>query len=133
MQLMQNAVRPYAWGSTTAIADLVGRPAGSEPEAEMWIGAHPADPSLLDGPTPGGTLLEAISRDPVGTIGAQVAREFGPRLPFLLKVLAADAPLSLQAHPSAQQAAIGFARENAAGIPMDSPRRNYKDASHNRR
>jgi len=130
MQLMRNSVRPYAWGSKTAIAALLGRPARREPEAEVWIGAHPADPSGLDDPAAGGPLDEAISRDPVGTVGAHVTRRFGPRLPFLLKILAADAPLSLQAHPSSQQAAEGFARENAAGVPLDSPLRNYKDPSH---
>src|SRR5664279_1200652 len=109
MQLMRNAVRPYAWGSKTAIAALLGRPARTEPEAEVWIGAHPADPSGLDDPAGGSTLEEAISLDPVGTVGAHVARRFGPRLPFLLKVLAADAPLSLQAHPSSRQAVEGFA------------------------
>lgn len=130
MQLMRNAVRPYAWGSKTAIAALLGRPARTEPEAEVWIGAHPADPSGLDDPAGGSTLDEAISLDPVGTLGAHVARRFGPRLPFLLKVLAADAPLSLQAHPSSRQAVEGFARENAAGVPLESPVRNYKDPSH---
>jgi len=130
MQLMRNSVRPYSWGSTTAIAALLGHQPGPGPEAEVWIGAHPADPSGLDDPQGAGLLDEAISRNPFGTVGPHVFRRFGARLPFLLKILAADAPLSLQAHPSSQQAVDGFARENAAGVPMESPLRNYKDQSH---
>lgn len=75
-------------------------------------------------------MLEAIDNDPLGQVGQAVVERFGPRLPFLLKVLAADEPLSLQAHPSARQAVAGFPRENAAGVPLESPLRNYKDPSH---
>ena len=43
-------VRPYAWGSHTAIAGLQGRPVPSDgPEAELWLGAHPGDPSTVTG------------------------------------------------------------------------------------
>src|SRR5664279_3596441 len=88
---------------------------------------RPPGRSVRAGRSAGGsTLDEAISLDPVGTVGAHVARRFGPRLPFLLKVLAADAPLSLQAHQSSRQAVAGFARENAAGVPLESPVRDYK-------
>lgn len=131
MYLMKNRLRPYAWGSRTAIAALLGQPVpSSEPQAELWVGAHPADSSgLVDrhGERP---LLEAIVDDPDGTLGPEVAREFGGGLPFLLKLLAADAPLSLQAHPTMAQARAGFAAEEAAGVPLDAPFRNYKDRSH---
>lgn len=129
MKLLQNPVRPYAWGSRTAIAELLGRPTPSpHPEAEQWIGAHPTDPSTVvcqDGSR--SSLLDMLRADPIGQLGADRARRWGPRLPFLLKLLAAEEPLSLQAHPSAEQAAEGFAREDAAGIPLDAPVRNYKD------
>ncbi len=129
---MDNPVRPYAWGSRTVIAELQGRPTPSpHPEAEMWLGAHPGDPSHLVAADGGRvSLLDALRGDPEALLGPDRATKWSGNLPFLLKVLAADEPLSLQAHPSAAQAAEGFARENAAGIPVDAPTRNYRDASH---
>ncbi len=97
----------------------------------MWLGAHPGDPSHLVGRDGRRTsLLDAVRADPEGLLGADRSAKWSGNLPYLLKVLAADEPLSLQAHPSAAQAAEGFARENAAGIPVDAPTRNYRDASH---
>lgn len=128
---LRNPVLPYAWGSHTAIAALLGEPVPSTgPQAELWMGAHPSHPSQVL--TDRGELpLDAwIARDPQAVLGAPVASRFGGRLPFLLKVLAAERPLSLQVHPSPEQARAGFERENAAGIPLDSPRRCYRDASH---
>lgn len=127
MWRLDNAIQRYAWGSHTALATLQGRPSPSvEPEAELWIGAHPRAPSrLLD--DAGRSLLDAIAHDPSAMLGSAVLRAHGPRLPFLLKVLAAAQPLSLQAHPDATRAAEGFAEEDAAGIPRDAPHRNYAD------
>jgi mannose-6-phosphate isomerase len=129
---MDNPVRPYAWGSRTVIAELQGRPTPSpHPEAEMWLGAHPGDPSRLVAADGGRvSLLDALHADPDALLGPDRAAKWSGNLPFLLKVLAADEPLSLQAHPSAAQAAEGFARENAAGVPVDAPHRNYRDGSH---
>ncbi|MEU4745270.1 mannose-6-phosphate isomerase, class I [Actinosynnema sp. NPDC023658] len=131
VELLHNAVRAYAWGSRTAIAELLGKEVPTpHPEAELWMGAHPGDPSRVVGPDgEPRSLLELLADDPDGQLGAPHADRWGSRLPFLLKVLAADEPLSLQAHPSAEQAAHGFAVEDAAGVPMDSPIRNYKDPS----
>ena len=103
-----NTPRDYAWGSTTAIPSLLGMPVTGLPQAELWLGTHPGSPA----------------RTPTGSL-ADIAR-----LPFLLKVLAAAAPLSLQAHPTIAQAVAGFARENAAGVPLDAPNRNYRDELH---
>jgi mannose-6-phosphate isomerase len=100
------------------------------PQAELWIGAHPSSPSEIVGGSYAGSLIDLIQADPHGTVGPDVTDEFGARLPFLLKVLAADAPLSLQVHPTAQQARSGFASEEAGGLPADAPQRNYKDAWH---
>lgn len=129
MELLRNAVRPYAWGSRTAIAELLGRPVPApHPEAELWMGAHPQDPSRVvraDGSET--SLLSLVRGDPGHHLGEQCVRRWGDRLPFLFKVLAADEPLSLQAHPSAEQAAEGFSREEAAGIPHNAPNRNYPD------
>lgn len=120
---LTNTPRDYAWGSTTAIAQLRGGVVTGKPEAELWLGAHPGSPALIED----GTLVplhEWIAADP------DRALDGADRLPFLLKILAAAKPLSLQAHPSRAQAQAGFARENAAGIPLDSPIRNYRDDEH---
>jgi mannose-6-phosphate isomerase len=124
MDLLTNAIQPYAWGSRSAIAELQGRQPSERPEAELWMGAHPGAPSRIERSD---TLLEAIDSSPLEELGAEVLEAFGPRLPFLLKVLAADRPLSLQVHPTATQALIGFEAEELRGIPRDAPNRNYKD------
>ncbi|MZD08845.1 mannose-6-phosphate isomerase, class I [Streptomyces sp. SID5785] len=126
MDRLTNTVRPYAWGSTTAIAHLVGAEPTGEPQAEMWMGAHPGAPSG----TGRGPLNEVIDADPERELGAAAVARFGPRLPFLLKLLAAGAPLSLQVHPDLRQAQEGYAAEERAGVPIDAPHRNYKDANH---
>jgi mannose-6-phosphate isomerase len=127
LELLENPIRGYAWGSRTAIAGLQGRPAPTpQPEAELWMGAHPDSPSAAGG-TP---LTDVIGADPAGVLGADTVERFGPRLPFLMKVLAAGEPLSLQAHPTMQQAAAGFDAEEAAGRPAGAPDRNYKDRYH---
>jgi mannose-6-phosphate isomerase len=129
--ILDNSIQHYAWGSRTAIAELLGRPTPSaEPEAELWIGAHPKAPSRIAEPKGKGTLDRAIQDDPVGLLGSEVCDRFGNELPFLFKVLAVQEPLSMQAHPSQEQARSGWARENAEGIPLDAARRNYRDLNH---
>jgi len=128
---ISNTPRDYAWGSPTAIAELLGSPASGGPEAELWLGAHPGSPSVIIDPgLTGGAvnLTEWIHADPATALGAELAG--GGRLPFLLKILAAHGPLSLQAHPSPERAAAGFALENAAGIPLTAADRNYRDPFH---
>jgi mannose-6-phosphate isomerase len=113
------------------LAELQGRAAPSDdPEAELWMGAHSSAPSRLELPQGERPLCDVIAEDPVGTLGDAALGEFGPRLPFLLKVLAASEPLSLQAHPSPEQARAGFADEDARGVPRDAPTRNYRDECH---
>ncbi|MGW0181568.1 mannose-6-phosphate isomerase, class I [Nocardia sp. NPDC003345] len=130
MHELVGALRSYAWGSRTALAELCGRPVPSaHPEAELWFGAHPADPAYIRTSDGTRSLLEVVSDDPIAELGP-AARRFDDRLPFLLKILAAEEPLSLQAHPSAEQARAGFARENRNRVPFDSPMRNYRDDSH---
>jgi mannose-6-phosphate isomerase len=126
MDLLTNTIRPYAWGSTTAIAELLGERPTGEPQAEMWMGAHPGAPSR----TPRGSLPDVIAADPERELGAGTVARFGPRLPFLLKLLAAASPLSLQVHPDLVQAREGYAAEQRRGIAVDAPDRNYKDANH---
>lgn len=131
MHLLENAIQPYAWGSRTAIAELQQRPTPSDgPEAELWMGAHPGAPSKLVRGTERLSLLDWVRQLPEQTLGAETVRAFGAQLPFLFKVLAAGTPLSLQAHPSLEQAKDGFAREDTSGVPLTASHRNYKDANH---
>ena len=128
MWSLTSAVRFYPWGSRTVIPELLGQPSpAQQPHAELWMGAHPDEPSLL---ADGRPLDRAIAQEPDRLLGAPVVTRFGPRLPFLMKVLAADRPLSLQAHPTMEQAAAGYAAEEAAGIPRDDPTRTFKDPWH---
>jgi mannose-6-phosphate isomerase len=128
MWQLTNAVRHYPWGSRTVIPELLGEPSPAElPHAELWMGAHPDQPSVL---SDGRRLDRAIAEAPDALLGPAVRARFGTRLPFLMKVLAADRPLSLQAHPSTTQAEAGFAAEEAAGVPQDDPTRTFKDPFH---
>ena len=109
---MVNPVRDYDWGSATVLARMQGRPASGRPEAELWMGAHPAAPSALDGGD--GRLHrldELVAAAPEQLLGSDVAARFDGRLPFLLKVLAISRPLSLQVHPAEERARTGFEDE----------------------
>ena len=117
---LANDPRDYAWGSTSLLADLEGREASGRPEAEVWFGDHPGDPSE----TADGRTLDQWIADEGAASGV------GGPLPYLLKLLAAASALSIQAHPSKAQAEEGFAREEAAGIPRDAGDRTYRDANH---
>ncbi|WP_042387830.1 mannose-6-phosphate isomerase, class I [Streptacidiphilus melanogenes] len=130
MDRLENTVRPYAWGSRTAIPALLGVEPGDEPQAELWMGAHPGAPSGVDRGAGACSLDQVIAADPVSELGTAVVERFGPALPFLFKVLAAGEPLSVQVHPDLAQARAGFAAEEAAGVPLDARHRNYKDANH---
>lgn len=159
MDRLSNTVRPYAWGSTTAIPALLGVAPTGEPQAEMWMGAHPGAPSRISraaaspshsgatvsdsGASPSTTpapahapapaeqaLTDVIAADPAGELGQAAVDKFGPRLPFLLKLLAAGAPLSLQVHPDLAQAQRGYADEERRAVPIDAAHRTYKDANH---
>lgn len=149
MDRLSNTVRPYAWGSTTAIPALLGVAPTGEPQAEMWMGAHPGAPSRItrtaatpdatsgtqqptaeqptvkqpvtQQPTAEQPLTDVIAADPVAELGPATVEKFGPRLPFLLKLLAAGAPLSLQVHPDLAQAQRGYADEERRSVPIDAP------------
>ncbi|MEJ8644069.1 mannose-6-phosphate isomerase, class I [Streptomyces sp. MS1.HAVA.3] len=130
MDRLTNTIRPYAWGSTTALPALLGVEPTGEPQAELWMGAHPGAPSRIDRGAGEWALSDVIAADPEGELGAATVAKFGPRLPFLLKILAAGAPLSLQVHPDLAQAKAGFEDEERRGIPIDAAHRNYKDPNH---
>lgn len=148
MKLLQGRIRDYAWGSCDAIPRLFGSGPAETPVAELWMGAHPSAPSYIGDDYGLGayapesepataetgadrqTLLAAIEQRPQETLGNDVVTRYGPRLPFLLKIIAPARPLSLQVHPSLAQASEGFARENAAGVAPGCWERSYPDANH---
>ena len=125
---VEGVPRYYSWGSLTAIPQLFGIDAGGRPVAELWFGAHRDDPSPA--PEHDASLDELIAADPEHTVGADAMQRFGPHLPFLVKVLAADSALSMQVHPTRKQARAGFVAEEAAAIPRDAPQRNFRDDNH---
>ena len=131
MQKLINSVQNYAWGSKTALTELYGMEnPSSQPMAELWMGAHPKSSSRVQNAAGDiVSLRDVIESDKSTLLGEAVAKRFG-ELPFLFKVLCAAQPLSIQVHPNKRNSEIGFAKENAAGIPMDAAERNYKDPNH---
>ncbi|QAY60125.1 mannose-6-phosphate isomerase, class I [Microbacterium protaetiae] len=111
---LTNTPRDYAWGAIDGVARTLGWAPTGAPEAELWLGSHPLSPSRSSGDASWPDL-------------AAWETQSGTALPYLLKLLSAASPLSLQAHPTPAQAAEGFAREQAAGIPLTARERNYKD------
>ena len=125
------AVQHYEWGGTEFLPALIGATNRERRSwAELWYGAHPKAPATAE--TAGGArpLDAVIAEDPYGWLGAECMSRFGPGLPFLLKVLDARKMLSIQVHPNREQAREGFERENALGIPVHAPHRNYRDRNH---
>ncbi|MBW1976843.1 MAG: mannose-6-phosphate isomerase, class I [Deltaproteobacteria bacterium] len=128
---LKNRIQQYGWGSRVFIPDLLGlQTPAQKPQAELWMGTHPNGPSMVFWNRGWKPLPDVVAQDPEGILGKVVARKFSSQLPFLFKVLAADRPLSIQAHPDQEQARRGFERENQLKIPLNSPRRNYKDKNH---
>ena len=129
--ILQNTIQEYAWGSLTAIPQLLGKAIPDNvPQAELWMGAHPKAPSKVVRNNQWVSLLDLINENPEAILGKTATRKFNGTLPYLFKVLAASLPLSIQAHPNLEQARRGFKRENAEGIPLNAPHRNYRDANH---
>ena len=135
MHVVTGQVQHYDWGTIAEIPRLLGVESDGRPWAEYWLGAHPKAPSLLaDGRdvngadrADGGQPLDRWLAEHPDQLGQASREVFGDRLSFLLKILSAEQPLSIQAHPSRTQAQMGFAQENAAGVPIDDPRRLYRD------
>lgn len=123
-------VQPYAWGDTRFIPSLLGIPnPGQKPFAELWMGAHPDLPSraIVGGQK---IALDSLLEQAAEQILGQAAVEFADRLPYLLKILSAATPLSIQAHPTKRQAEEGFVRENATRVALSARERNYRDDNH---
>ncbi|WP_319803210.1 mannose-6-phosphate isomerase, class I [Brachybacterium subflavum] len=127
MRRIEGRVRHYAWGSRTRLPRFLGLQPDGRNWAEAWFGGHPLAPSLLEDGT---TLSDLVASEPQTQLGVGVARSFGSELPFLLKAIAPEKPLSLQVHPGRDRAEESFAAETAAGLPLDSVRRSYRDPKH---
>ena len=127
---LDNIIQNYPWGSTTAMNALFGiSNPDSLPQAELWMGAHPNGCSKIVNNGSSQLLSEWIEASPEQVLGRYTCDKFG-ELPYLMKVLSADKPLSIQVHPKKSKAVEGFERENQAGIPLSAPERNYKDPNH---
>lgn len=123
-------VQPFAWGSKTSLPELLGFPHTGEPQAELWMGAHPSLPSSIVVEGTSHSLEDLIAEDPSKWLGQLDAKRFSGAFPFLLKILAAGGPLSIQVHPSLAQASNGYAKENESGLAANASNRNYKDGNH---
>jgi mannose-6-phosphate isomerase len=127
MQLLDNPVRDYAWGSASDIPEFLGVAAKGGPVAELWMGAHPDSPSRVVRDGNSESLADVIAARPEAELGPAVASRFGSRLPFLLKVISATRPLSLQVHPDKQHAERAYAAQQLApGAPHDYTDDNHK-------
>ncbi|MFO7895637.1 MAG: mannose-6-phosphate isomerase, class I [Candidatus Cloacimonadales bacterium] len=127
---MSNEIQHYDWGSKDFIAQLKGEEISLEPQAEMWMGAHPKASSKIIWEDNVKSLAEQIAHHPTHFLGDLESSGFEKKLPFLLKILSAESALSIQAHPNKIQAEQGFARENRLGISQKALYRNYKDNNH---
>ena len=126
---LKGCIQPYVWGGKHYIANLLNVTNTQEPYAEYWLGAHTTAPSQLLITNGEISLLDFLHKNPTA-LGTQSRQLFGDNLPYLLKILDVANPLSIQLHPTKKQAEIGFAQENAAGIPLNDPKRTYKDDNH---
>ncbi|RJP86116.1 MAG: mannose-6-phosphate isomerase, class I [Desulfobacteraceae bacterium] len=127
---LKNPIQTYAWGSHSAIQQVMGIPPTTDPWAELWMGAHPIAPSQVYTHNDWVSLDSFIRQSPEQMLGEKTAQKYQKTLPYLFKLLAAEKPLSIQAHPDRRQAENGFDRENRLGIKLDSPNRNYRDPRH---
>ncbi|MEZ8107169.1 mannose-6-phosphate isomerase, class I [Vibrio cortegadensis] len=125
---LKNQIQNYAWGSKTSISELFGiENPTNEPQAEIWMGAHPGGCSRHE--ENDDLLSDIIAQNKSAVLGGYTESRFG-ELSYLLKVLAAHTPLSIQVHPNKRKSELGFSRENDQGIALNDPTRNYKDPNH---
>ena len=123
-------IQHYAWGGSAYIPQLLGIENSShKPFAEYWMGAHPSAPSIISVDNDMVSLFDYIQQHPIETLGKEVNNKFH-ELPYLFKILDVNDMLSIQVHPTRDEAAKGFDSEEAAGIPINAPYRNYKDRNH---
>ncbi|MBW2364159.1 MAG: mannose-6-phosphate isomerase, class I [Deltaproteobacteria bacterium] len=131
IEILENVIQEYSWGSYTEIPEILGQKCpSSNPQAELWMGAHPIASSMLTVNGKKESLYELVKKYPDEILGKSVSKRFGVSFPFLFKVLAAEKPLSIQVHPNLKQAKEGYEKENKERIALNSEKRNYKDKNH---
>ena len=113
--------RHYDWGGTQYIPQLMQlKNDQNKPFAEYWMGAHASAPAIIDTDQFGSIALDQL---------LQKDKSLG-NLPYLYKILDVASMLSIQVHPNKSDAAIGFEKEEKAGISFTASNRNYKDKNH---
>jgi len=128
---LKHRMMEYDWGSRTEIPRLLGeKEPSAHPVAELWMGAHPKAPSLIETEGRWASLSDVIEKNPTDALGRETAEKYSNELPFLLKILAVEKPLSIQVHPGKSEAEKGFERESEQGVPMEARHRNYRDKNH---
>lgn len=129
--LLEPAFKLYSWGSYTAIQNMTGRKElEGKTAAEMWMGDHPSGLNSIKEDSSLYPLHNLVESYPEKLIGKSSHEKFPGTIPFLLKVLGAEKPLSIQSHPDKKQAEEGFERENILNIGMKDFNRGYKDRNH---
>lgn len=127
---LKGKVQHYAWGGTEFIPHWLGiKNEEQKPYAEYWMGAHPSALSNLIINNDEKQLNELIKNEPQKFIGQKTQTEFG-ELPYLFKILDVKDMLSIQVHPTKQEAEKGFDEEEKKGINIKDAKRNYKDRNH---
>ncbi|MDP4212862.1 MAG: mannose-6-phosphate isomerase, class I [Bacteroidota bacterium] len=128
---IKGQVQHYAWGGDFYLPKLLNLPVNKgETYAEYWLGAHnTGSAELISGDAEKILLKDYIHAYPAETLGQKAAARFGG-LPYLLKVLDVKEMLSIQVHPAKAEAQRDFESENARGIELSAPQRNYKDNNH---
>lgn len=126
---LNGRLQHYVWGGERYIPHLLHIDKTESHYAEYWLGAHPSAPSQILYAQEKISLCDFLHQNPTA-LGKQSRQLFGDNLPYLLKILDVANPLSIQLHPTKKQAEIGFAQENTAGIPLNDPKRTYKDDNH---
>jgi len=127
---LQGKHRHYDWGGNTFLPNLMGvENVNHLPYAEYWMGAHALAASTIQTTEGEKDLSKLINEQPVQWLGKEVAHKYNA-LPYLYKILDVHDMLSIQVHPSKQNAVLGFKAEQAKGIAIDAANRNYKDENH---
>ena len=127
---LQGIHRHYEWGGNAFIPQLMHVDnAIGKPFAEYWMGAHPSAPAMVETAEGLMALDQMIQENKVAFLGAKTAAQF-EALPYLFKILDVEKMLSIQVHPSKENAKKGFSKEQQAGVPIDATNRNYKDQNH---
>ncbi|MBC8344122.1 MAG: mannose-6-phosphate isomerase, class I [Spirochaetia bacterium] len=122
-------IQHYPWGNSYSIPQILGKKPDGSPWAELWLGTHPKGPAKINFENETILLRDYIQKSPIEILG-RAAHQVNAELPFMLKILAVEKPLSIQCHPTKLQAEKGFSQENIDGIDKNAFNRSYQDDNH---